>query len=96
MKRNIRTHSSGSTMRIGGEVIDKINARYAYRCAECLGELRYKDNGLCCKERPEHHFFVHKREVPTIQALRDQEIADISQNYEIVDGLLKPKGELIR
>lgn len=82
-------------MRIGDQVVDKINARYDYRCAECLGELRYRDNGLCCKAEPSHRFFIRKRDVPAVQALRDQEAADISVNYEIVDGLLRPKGELL-
>lgn len=94
--RNPRAFSgASSTMRIGGQVVDKINARYDYRCAECLGELRYRDNGLCCKAEPSHRFFVHKRDVPDIQALRDQEMSEISASYEIVDGLLRPKGELI-
>lgn len=82
-------------MRIGGQVVDKINARFDYRCAECLGELRYKDSGLCCKAQPEHRFFVHKREVPTIQALRQERTASVEAIYEIIDGVLKPRKEVI-
>lgn len=97
MKRNIRAFSgASSTMRIGGQVVDKINARYDYRCAECLGELRYRDNGLCCKTEPSHHrYFVHKRDVPAIQALRQDRTLAVEAIYEIVDGLLKPRKDII-
>lgn len=93
MKPNRLSHPTGVTMRIGGEVVSRINARYDYRCAECLGELEYWNAGLKCKADHGHRYFVHKRDVAAIQALRDAEMSDISANYEIVDGLLRPKGE---
>lgn len=93
--RSYLSHPTGTTMRIGGQVVSKINAKYDYRCAECLGPLEYWDAGLKCKTDHGHRLFVHKREVASIQALRDTETADISESYEVVNGVLKPKGELL-
>lgn len=94
MRSKFRAFNASVTMRIGGEVVNKINARYDYRCAECLGELDYWNNGLACKADKGHRHFVYKLDVPAIQALRDAEVAEMSESYEIIDGLLKPKGEL--
>lgn len=92
-RRSNLSHPTGVTVRIGGEVVSRINARYDYRCAECLGGLEYWNAGLKCQADHNHRFFVHKRDVPAIQATRDAEVSDISANYEIIDGVLKPKGE---
>lgn len=95
MKPNRLGHPTGTTMRIGGEIVSKITARYDYRCAECLGELEYWNAGLKCKADHSHRLFIHKRDVTAIQALRDAEVTDISASYEIIDGVLKPKGEIL-
>lgn len=95
LKPNRLSRPTGVTMRIGGEVVSKITARFSYRCAECLSELEYWNAGLKCKADHNHRLFVHKRNVPAIQALRNAEVADIGANYEVVDGVLKPKGEII-
>jgi hypothetical protein len=95
-KSRFRQFNSSVTMRIGGEVVNKINARYDYRCAECLGELDYWNNGLACKAAgTEHRYFVHKRDVPAIEVLRASHLNEVNANYEIIDGVLKPKKELI-
>lgn len=95
MTRHYLLYPTGTTMRIGGEVVSKVVARYDYRCAECLGELQYWNAGLKCKANHDHRFFVHKRDVPAVQAMRDAEVSDISTSYEIIDGVLKPKGDLL-
>lgn len=89
------SHPTGVTMRIGGEVVSRINARYDYRCAECLGGLEYWNAGLKCKADHGHRFFVHKRDVPEIQAMRDSRTAQVEAMYEIVDGVLKPRKEIV-
>jgi hypothetical protein len=95
-KSKFRTFNPSVTMRIGGKVVYRDIARYTHRCAECLGPLKYHDAGLACEGAGvEHRFFVHKRDVPAIQALRDAEISEMSESYEIVDGLLRPKGKLL-
>jgi hypothetical protein len=91
-----RRYDASVTMRIGGVVVNKIAARYAYRCADCLGELDYWGAGLACKANKEHHFFVHKSEVAGIQAQRTARIDEALSNYEIIDGLLRPKKEVFR
>lgn len=96
MKRTkFNTHPGGVTMRIGGEVVSKINARYDYRCAECLGELEYWNAGLKCKADHAHRNFIHKRDVAQIRALREQRVAAVEAAYEIVDGQLRPKERII-
>lgn len=82
-------------MRIGGETYSTISARYAFRCAECLGELEYWNAGLKCKVDHSHRNFVHKRDVAEIQALREQQVAAVEAAYEIVDGQLRPKERII-
>lgn len=82
-------------MRIGGQIVNKIDAKYLYRCAECLGELDYWNAGLACKNDKSHRLFVHRRDVTAIQDLREAEVSDINANYEIIDGLLRPKGEIL-
>jgi hypothetical protein len=78
-------------MRIGGIIVNKIIARYDYRCAECLGALEYWNAGLRCRADHAHRNFVHKRDVAEIQAMRKQQLADVEAAYEIVDGQLRPK-----
>jgi hypothetical protein len=94
-KPNRLSHPTGTTMRIGGEVVSKINAKYDYRCAECLGPLEYWNAGLKCKADHNHRFFVHKRNVGEIQALRETRTTTVEAVYEIVDGVLKPRKEII-
>jgi len=79
-------HSTGVTMRIGGEVVSKITARYGYRCAECLGELEYRNNGLACVANVAHQGFIHKKEAAQIAELQDKNIKELEQFYTIKDG----------
>jgi len=85
-KSKFRTFNSSVTMRIGGEVVNKIVARYAYRCSECLGELRYHNNGLACAVNVAHQGFIHKNEAVRIVELQKENIKELEQFYEIVDG----------
>lgn len=97
MNRKFGSFNASVTMRIGGEVVNKIHARYVYRCAECLGELVYYNNGLACKAAgADHRHFIHKRDVPAISASRQERIDLVNAAYEIVDGVLKPRKELTR
>lgn len=73
-------------MRIGGEVVSKILVRYAYRCAECLGELKYWNNGLACVANVAHQGFIHKKESARIAELQDKNIKELEQFYTIKDG----------
>lgn len=95
IKSRFRTFNPNVTMRIGGKVVNKIDAKYIYRCAECLGELEYWNSGLACKADKSHRYFIHKRDVAAVQAAREAEVAEIGATYEIVDGILKPREELI-
>jgi len=94
--KDIRNYNAPTTMRIGGETINKIVARYAYRCSECLGELEYWNAGLRCKANHSHSHFVHKKDVPEIQAMRQVKTEAVEAAYEIVDGLLRPRKEIIQ
>jgi hypothetical protein len=91
----LRNYNAPTTMRIGGEVHFKPNAKRLFRCAECLGELEYWNAGLKCKADKGHNHFVHKKDVPEIQAMRQAKIEAVEAAYEIVDGLLRPRKELI-
>ena len=82
----LRSFNSSVTMRIGGEVVNKIVARYAYRCAECLSELKYHNNGLACSANVAHQGFVHKKEAARIAELQKENIKELEKFYEIVDG----------
>lgn len=90
----LRNYNAPATMLIGGETISKIVVRYAYRCSECLSELKYHNSGLACAANVAHQGFIHKKEVPATQAAREAEATEIEANYEIVDGLLRPKRRL--
>lgn len=89
-------HPTGPVMRIGGETVSTVVARLRYRCAECLGELQYWNAGLACRADRDHRGFIHKRDVPAIRALREEQVAAVEAAYEIVDGVLKPKGDLLK
>ena len=83
---NIRNYNAPATMRIGGEVVNKIVARYAYRCAECLNELKYHNNGLACAANVAHQGFIHKTEAAKVAELQKENIKELEQFYSIVDG----------
>jgi hypothetical protein len=85
-RNKIRTYNAPATMRIGGEVVNKIVARYAYRCAECLGELKYHNNGLACAANVAHQGFIHKKEAAQTAELQKENIKELEQFYSIIDG----------
>lgn len=89
----LRNYNAPSTMLIGGEVVNKIVARYAYRCAECLGELKYHNNGLACATNVAHQGFIHKKKAAQVAKLQKENIKELEQFYEIVDGKIVIKGE---
>lgn len=91
----LRNYNAPATMLIGGETVSKIVVRYAYRCAECLGELKYHNNGLACAANVAHQGFIHKKEVPAIQAAREEKVATVEAAYEIRDGQIVPKGDTL-
>lgn len=89
----LRSYNAPTTMRIGGETVSKIVIRYAYRCAECLGELKYHNNGLACAANVAHQGFIHKKEAARIAEIQKENIKELEQFYEIVNGKVKIKGE---
>jgi hypothetical protein len=90
--RYVSRNNFGVTMRIGGQVVSKIAARYTYYCAECLGPLRFLNNGLACEANPEQHRgFVSKDEAARLAAEQAAQLAQVEADYEIVNGQIQPK-----
>lgn len=94
MKCNPLSHPTGTTMRIGGQVVSKVAARYDYRCAECLSSLKYWNNGVACTEDVNHRGYIHKTEAARIAAEQAAQMAQVEADYEIRDGQIVPKHTL--
>lgn len=80
-----------SLIKINGKMVNARFARIMYRCADCLGKLGYKDNGLVCLTDPDHHNFIHQRQAERIAAEREAAQAALGTVYEIVDGKIVVK-----
>lgn len=92
----LRAFNPSVTMRIKGAIVNKLEAKILYRCEECLGELKYWNNGLACASDINHKGFIHKKEVPAILAAREAQATAVEAAYEIVDGQLRPRKEIIQ
>lgn len=91
MKKNRLSYPTGPTMRIDGKTVSVVTVKHDYRCRECLGILRFRNNTVACVTDVNHSGLIHKSEVPDITAGRAAELAEIESTYEIIDGKLTPK-----
>lgn len=91
LKRNPLSYPTGTTMRVGGEVLSKTVVRFDYRCVECLSPLRYRNAGVVCTQDVTHHGFIHKTEADRIAAEQAAALAQVEQDYQIIDGLIVPR-----
>lgn len=82
----LRAFNPSVTMRIKGAIVNKLEAKYLYRCEECLGELKYWNNGLACAANTAHQGFIHKKEAARIAELQAENIKELEQFYTIEDG----------
>lgn len=62
MKRNVLSHPTGPTMKIGDKTVSVVVAKYDYRCAVCLSKLDYRGSGVACAKDKSHRGFVHRNE----------------------------------
>ena len=76
----------GHKININGEWVNIHYARLVYRCAICLSGLKRVDAGLKCKQDESHRGFVHQTEVKRLEAQQQQNIQELEQFYDIVDG----------
>lgn len=82
-----RQHAqTANRIKIGGAWYMTAFARIVFRCEECLGELRNRNAGLCCKANPEHRGFIHRDRAAEIEASQAANQTELNQFYEIQDG----------
>lgn len=86
-----RPTEGGHNLKIGGKLVNINLARIVYKCEECYGDLKRVDMGLKCVTNSNHRGFIHRDEVKAIQARQTQNVEQLEQVYEVVDGKVKVK-----
>lgn len=84
-----------ATVRICGKVVGLYLAKQVYRCEECLGPLKYRNAGLICATNPAHRGFIHQKDAAVLAKYDQEKVAQVEAAYQIIDGKLVPKGEVI-
>lgn len=90
-RRNRLAYPTGPTMRIDGKTVSVVEVKHSYRCRECLGVLRFRDNTVACAADVSHSGLVHKSEAAEIAASRAVEQVAIEAEYQVIDGKLVPR-----
>jgi len=83
----MRQHAqTANRIKIGGEWHMTAYARIIFRCEECLGELRNRNHGLCCRTNPAHRGFIHRDKAAEIESAQADNQDKLNQFYEIRNG----------
>lgn len=84
--RNIRTRPTENYVKIGDKRVDLFSAKIVYKCEQCHAQLSYKGAGLVCSANPSHKGFIHRNEVRAIREKQAQNVNQLSDFYQIVNG----------